>query len=422
MDQVSVLYLALLFPFLLLSAFFSSAEAAFLSLRKVRIRHLVESNARGAERVARMTDQPERALPTILLGNNLVNTAFAALSTVIMVALLGEGRGVIAATVASTFVLLVLGETLPKTVAIRHSEPIFFFYARALQWFELLLLPLTAALQLLNRVLVSPLGRNPRALFTEEEIKVAISIGMEAGAVEEEEAEMLEKVFRFGDRQVREVMTPRTEIVWLESGATLKDFLAIYQDHYYTRFPVFEEDMENVMGFLSVKDVVTAMARGEVSDESPVTRFLRQVEFVPDTKLVGPLFREMQKVGNQMVMAVDEFGGIAGLVTLKQLIEEIVGPVGEEGMEPEMEYEAIDANTYHIDGGMQIEEANEELALGLPEGDYETVAGFILEALGHIPIEGEHLRHDGLSLVVTHVRGMRVEKVMVTREQPAQPG
>ncbi len=422
MDQVSVLYLTLLLPFLLLSAFFSSAEAAFLSLRKVRIRHLVESNARGAERVARMADQPERVLPTILLGNNLVNTAFAALATVIMVALLGDGRGVIAATVASTIVLLVLGETLPKTVAIRHSESIFFFYARALQWFELLLLPLIAALQLLNRVLVSPLGHNPRVLFTEEEIKVAISIGMEAGVVEEEEAEMLEKVFRFGDRQVREVMTPRTGIVWLESGATLKDFLAIYQDHYHTRFPVFEEDMENVMGILSVKDVVTAMARGEVSDESPVTRLLRHVEFVPDTKLVGPLFREMQKVGNQMVMAVDEFGGIAGLVTLRQLIEEIVGPVGEEGMEPEMEYEAIDANTYHIDGGMQIEEANEELALGLPEGDYETVAGFILEALGHIPTEGEHLRHDGLSLVVTHVRGMRVEKVMVTREQPAQPG
>ncbi len=420
MDQVSAIYLILLVPSLLLSAFFSSSEAALLSLRKVRMRHLVESGAHGAERVAEMVDQPAKVLPTILLGNNLVNTAFAALATVIAVTLVGEGRGVVAATVISTIALLVLGETLPKTVAIRHSETLFFLYARLLKWVEFLLWPLVAPLQLVNRLLASRLGSDPRALFTEEEIKTAISIGMEAGAVEEEEAEMLEKVFRFGDRQVREIMTPRTEVVWLEAGIALRDFLDIYKDHSHTRFPVFQDHMENVIGVLSVKDVVTAMARGDVSDASPVTELLRPVEFVPDTKAVGPLFREMQKVGSQLTMAVDEFGGIAGLVTLKQLMEEVVGPVGEEGMEPEMEYETIDENTYHIDGGMQIDEANEELDLGLPTGDYETVAGFILEALGHIPTEGEHLHHNGLRLVVTHVRGMRIEKVMVTRGQAAQ--
>ena len=284
----------------------------------------------------------------------------------------------------------------------------------------MLLWPLVAPLKLINRLLASRLGSDPRALFTEEEIKAAISIGMEAGAVEEEEAEMLEKVFRFGDRQVREIMTPRTEVVWLEAGTVLRDFLTMYRDHSHTRFPVFEEHMENVTGVLSVKDVVTAMARGDLSESSPVTALLRPVDFAPDTKAVGPLFREMQKVGSQLTMIVDEFGGIAGLVTLTQLMEEVVGPVGEEGMEPEMEYETIDENTYHIDGGMQIDEANEELDLGLPTGDYETVAGFILESLGHIPAEGEHLHHNNLRLLVTHVRGMRVEKVMVSRGNPNQ--
>ena len=420
MDQVSTIYLILLVPSLLLSAFFSSSEAALLSLRKVRIRGLVESGAHGAERVAGMVDQPAKVLPTILLGNNLVNTSFAALATVITVTLMGEGRGVITATIVSTVVLLVLGETLPKTIAIRHSEPIFFFYSRILRWVEVLLWPLVAPLKLINRLLASRLGSDPRALFTEEEIKAAISIGMEAGAVEEEEAEMLEKVFRFGDRQVREIMTPRTEVVWLEAGTVLRDFLTMYRDHSHTRFPVFEEHMENVTGVLSVKDVVTAMARGDLSESSPVTALLRPVDFAPDTKAVGPLFREMQKVGSQLTMIVDEFGGIAGLVTLTQLMEEVVGPVGEEGMEPEMEYETIDENTFHIDGGMQIDEANEELDLGLPTGDYETVAGFILEALGHIPAEGEHLHHNSLRLLVTHVRGMRVEKVMVTKGNPNQ--
>ena len=422
MDQVSTLYLALLVPSLLLSAFFSSSEAAFLSLRKVRIRRLEEEGAPGAERVARMVDNPAKVLPTILLGNNLVNTAFAALATVIMVALIGEGRGVLVATAVSTIALLVLGETLPKTVAIRHAERLFFLYARPLQWIEMLLLPLAATLQLVNRFLAARLGSDPRALFTEEEIKTAISIGMEEGAVEEEEAEMLENVFRFGDRQVREVMTPRTEIVQLESGATLRQFLSIYRDHSHTRFPVFEGDMENVVGILPVKDVVMALAREDVTDDTPVTGLLRPVVFVPETKLVGQLFREMRGAGNQMVMAVDEYGGIAGLVTLKRLIEEIVGPVGEEGRQPEVEYEAIDDNTYHVDGGMQIDEANEELRLGLPRGDYNTVAGFILEALGRIPVEGDHFHHDGLRLEVTHVRGMRIEKVMVTREQAAGEG
>ena len=422
MDQAITLYLILLFPCLLLSAFFSGSEAAFLSLQKLRIRHLVERRVVGAERVARMVEHPERLLPTVLLGNNLANTAMAALATVIAVSFLGEGRGVIVATASVTVVLLVLGETAPKTIAIRHSERVAFFSARFLEWMERLFFPLVALLRWISQRMALLFGGDTRALVTEEEIKVAISMGLEAGAVEEQEAKMLENVFRFGDRQLREVMTPRTELIWVEIGTTLKEFLAIYKEHSHTRFPVYEDQVENVMGALSVKDVVAAIARGEVSDDEPITGLLRPVDFVPDTKLVATLFREMPKVGSQIAMAVNEFGGIAGLVTLKQLIEEIVGPVGEEGMQPEVEYETIDENTFHIDGGMRIEEANEELDLDLPKGDYETVAGFVLEALGHIPTEGEQFRHNGLRLVVTQVRGMRIERVMVTRGNPTPGG
>ena len=415
MDQLNSVYVAFLIVCLLLSAFFSGSEAAFLSLRKVRVRRLVDEKVPGAGRVARMTDQPEKILSTILLGNNLVNTAFAALATVIMVAVMGEGRGVLAATVGTTLVLLLLGETLPKTVAIRHSERVFIFSARVLEWFERLLLPVVVVLHWLSSQMARRFGTDARALFTEEEIKVAILMGQEAGAVEKGEAQMLEKVFRFGDSQLREVMTPRTEIVWVETGTRLKAFLDIYRVNSHTRFPLFEDQVDNVVGVLSVKDVVLAMARDEVSEDDPVTQFLRPVYFVPDTKPVGTLFREMQIDGGQMAMAVDEFGGIAGLVTLKQLMEEIVGPVGEEGEQPQPEYEAVDENTFHIDGGMQIEEANEELGLSLPEGDYETVAGFILETLEHIPAQGEFFWHKGMRVMVTEVKGVKIEKVMITR-------
>ena len=421
MDQASMLYFILLLPCLLLSVFFSSSEAAFLSLRKVRIRHLVESRIAGAKRVAQMVDQPEKVLPTILLGNNLVNTAFAALTTVIMISLMGEGRGIIVATVASTVTLLVLGETLPKTVAIRYAEPLFFFSARVLEWLDRLLFPLVALLQWVNRMLLRRLGSDPRALFTEEEIKVAVSIGMEAGAVEEEEARLLENVFRFGDRQLREVMTPRTEIIALERGVTLETFLGVYQEHSHTRFPIFDGTVDNVIGTLSVKDVVRAMTAGEIGPEDDVTDVLREAYFVPETKFVGQLFHELRQSGYQVVMVADEFGGLAGLVTLKQMVEEIVGRVSEEGVQESEEYQAIDINTFRADAGMRVDEANAQLALDIPEGEYETLAGFLLTRFGHIPREGEYVHHNGFQLQVVEMRGVRIEQLRLTRVARPEP-
>lgn len=415
MDQIATIYLFLLLPCLLLSAFFSSSEAAFLSLRKVRIRQMTEDKIEGAARVGEMLEEPEKVLPTILLVNNLVNTAFAALCTLILVTLIGEGRGVIAATITSTLILLILGETLPKTIGIRYPESLFFFSAKVIKWIELILIPLVITLQWINTFISARLGADPRALFTEEEIKIAISIGRESGSVEEQEAQMLENVFRFGDKQLREVMTPRTELVWVESGTNLQEFFGIYQQYSHSRFPVYENDLENVLGILLVKDLMGAIADGSLINSDSVTGFLRPVDFIPETKTIGNLFREMQGVGNQISMAIDEFGGISGIVTLKQLTEEIVGPVGEDGQHPNMEYETVDENTFNVDGGMQIEEANEELNLSLPKGDYETVAGFILEHLGRFPVEGDYFNYIGLRIVVTEITGMRIDKIMVIK-------
>ena len=415
MDHISTIYLILLLPCLLLSAFFSSSEAAFLSLRRVRIRSMVENKISGAERVAKMIEEPERVLPTILLVNNLVNTAFAALFTVILIGLIGEGRGVLFATIISTVILLILGETLPKTIGIRYPEALFFFSSRIINGIEKLLFPIALTLQGINRIVAFCLGSDHRAYFSEDEVKTAISIGRESGSVEEQEAQMLENVFRFGDRQLKEIMTPRPELVLIESGTNLKQFFEIYKRYSHSRFPVYEENPENVLGILLLKDIMGAIAQGNISNSENITTLLRPVDFVPETKTVGTLFGEMQQVGNQIAIAVDEFGGISGIVTLKQLTEEIVGPVGEDGKLPEMEYEEIDDNIFSIDGGMQIEEANEELELDLPKGDYETVAGFILDNLGKIPVEGDHFVYKDIRLVVTQLTRMKIEKVTITK-------
>ncbi len=416
MDQSNTIYSVLLIISLVMSAFFSGSESAFLSLRKVRLRRLVDEGTAGAERVIRMADQPEKVLPTVLLANNLANTGFAALATVIMVGIVGEGRGVILATIASTIILLIFGETIPKTIALRHSERVFFFSSKVIEILEKLILPLILILQWTSNRITRRFGSESVALFTEEEIKAAISMGQEAGEVEEDEAELLQKVFRFGDMQLREMMTPRTEVVWVETGTTLGQFLEIYGSYSHTRFPVFHEQVDNVIGVLSVKDVLASITTSNLYSNGDITDLLRPVYFVPDTKPVGSLFREMQSKGGQMAMAVDEFGGIAGLVTIKQLMEELVGPVGEEERQPEPEYEILSENTFNIEGVMQIDQVNQELGLNLPEGDYETIAGFILEYLGHIPGQGEQFWHQDIGLTVTEVKGVKIEKVMIVTE------
>jgi CBS domain containing-hemolysin-like protein len=249
----------------------------------------------------------------------------------------------------------------------------------------------------------------------DEEIRTLIAAGAQTGTVEADEAALLEKVFRFGDRQMREIMTPRPEIIWIERGVTLSGFLAIYKDKSHTRFPVYDGSMENVVGILSVKDVLSGMSSGEWSPDDVVTDQLRDAFFVPETKSVSDTFQEMREGGHTVVLTFDEFGGIAGLATLKQLLEIIVGQVGEEGAAPEMAVTPLGGDNFRVDAGVAISEINEELALGLPEGDYQTLAGFMLDRLGRIPEAGEVVEYRDLRLTIKSMEGLRIEEVELER-------
>ena len=418
MPNEQTIYLAVIVACILLSAFFSSSESAFLSLQKTaRLTHLVSTGAKGAHRVSRMLDDPSRLLSTILLCNNLVNVAFTALVTIIAVSVLGnQQKGAIAATVVGTTILLILGEIIPKTLAVRHAERLAFTYARPLQIIEFLLLPLVSTLQWVSEFLsIGNAGPREETSITEEELRSLIDVGEAEGAFEPEEAEMLESVFRFGDRQVRDIMTPRNEIVCVEKGASLSHVLDMYSNHAHTRFPVFKETSDNLVGILSAKDMLKAMATRTMDYDDPVTDTIRDAYFIPETKRIAELFDELRKTGNQMAIAVDEYGGVAGLVTLKQLLEEIAGRIGEEGVQPEDEYEAIGENTFQVDGGMSIDETVNELGIVLPDGDFETIAGFVLNILGHIPRQGEQFDHVDLHFEVSRMNGLKIETVTITK-------
>ena len=418
MSGLETLYLVLLIVCFLLSAFFSSSETAFVSLQRIRVEHMVNNKVKGAERVARMIQRPEKFLSTVLLGNNFVNIAATALATFLAIRIWGEQWGILIATIGVTILLLVFCETTPKTIATQHAEKLSLIFARPIEILSWLLTPFVIVLSWIASGFTKMVGGTPapRSLVSDEEIRTMISVGHKEGTVEEAEAKMLHKVFDFGDRPASEAMVPRPEVVCIERGSKIADFLALYAESPLSRFPVFQENMDNVVGILSVKDVLMGLAKGTINNKSIIDELIRPAYFTPETKLINELFAEMQDRNYRMAVVVDEFGGTAGIVSLSRLVEEIVGPVGDELAAVEKEYEVINEHTFQIDGGMRIEETNEEMGLELPEGDYETVAGFVLHLLGHIPTQGEQLRYKGLKLVITKMRGLKIEEILLTKE------
>jgi putative hemolysin len=417
MTSIDAVYLALLFLCLLLSGFFSSCEVAFVSLQKLRVRHLAETEGGAAKQVAALAEQPERLLTTILLGNNLVNTAAAALATVVAASALAQGEAVIVATAGVTIMLLMFGEVFPKTMATRYGERMAMMYAPPMKVLIWVLSPIASVFVWVADKLARLAGAAPRsqALVSEAEIRTAVSVGASEGTLVESEAEMLERVFRFGDHRVVEVMTPRPDMHWVEKGTKLPEFLKVYAEHPHSRFPVYEETIDTVVGILWIKDVLMAQAKGLIDQSGTIDKLVRPAYFVPESKLIAELFAELQESRGQAAIVVDEFGGTAGLVTMERLLEEIVGEFGDELVKVRKPYETIGENSFQIEGGMRIDDVNEKLGLSLPGGEYETVAGFVLNLLGRIPREGEQLRYDDLKLVITEMKGVKIGKILITK-------
>ena len=423
MSGIELLYVILFIGCVLLSAFFCSSETAFFSVQRIKLQHMLLTEVKGARRVARMLERPEKFLSTVLLGTNLANTAASALATALAISVWPE-HGVLISTIGVTAVLLIFAETTPKTLANQHAENLSRLLVRPLEFFSWLFTPFVIALSWIAVGFTRLFGGTPLSKYiaSPEEIRAMITLGEKEGAVEEAEADLLHKVFDFGDRPVREVMVPRPDVVAIEQGARIADFLALYAESPLSRFPVYQENMDNVVGILSVKDVLMARAKDGFDKDSTIDELARPAYFAPESKRINDLFAEMRDNNFRMCVVVDEYGGTAGIVSLTRLVEEIVGPVGDELAGAEKDFEVINEYTFQVDGSMRIEEVNEEMELDLPEGDYETVAGFVLCLLGHIPKQNEQLRYRGLKLVITEMRGRKIEKILLTKEKPAGSG
>jgi len=423
MDGINSLFLVLFLISLAAAAFFCSAETAFIGMQRLRLKHLVHTNHPKAKIVAKILDKPEKFLATVLLCINFFETAVATLGTVMAVSLWKENLGVAIATIVITILTLIFAELIPKSLAARYGERIALVYARPIEIISTVLYPFVYVLNHIGIRFTRMAGDSTetRLTISEDEFRTAITVGEAEGVWEEEEAEMLHKAFEFADRPVSEVMQPRTEVTWLRQGTTLAGFLDIYKQYPFSRFPVYKGTTDNVVGVLSIKDVIMAQANKSLTLDSPIDELVRPVHFVPETKRLGELLAEMRDNNYHMVAVVDEYGGVAGIAALEQLTQEIMGVIGDELAVKEKDFVPIDAHTCEVDGGVRVEEANEELDLDLPTGDYETVAGFILSHLERIPKQGEHLKYKDLKITIAQMNGRKIEKIQITREKDAAP-
>lgn len=419
MSGTQAIYLLAFIVTLVLSAFFSSSEIAFINLQRVRLRYLKETGVPGADRVARILERPERFLSVVLTSISFTETVLVTTGSLLVVSFLGESLGTPVGIVAVAMVLLLFVKVIPKTLAARHAERLALAYATPIEVTSKIVSPVVAVLSLLIDRITRPVGGDTLkgTLLGKDELHMLISLGEESGAVDGRSASMLRRVVRFGDREVHEVMTPRTQVVWLRAGLTLADFQAIYVETPALRYPVYEENFDNVRGMISARDVHVGLAQGALLADSDLSSFIRPVYFVPRRKLVGHLFTEMQSKGFALAVVVSEYGGTSGTVSIEQLVEEIVGEVRDELAAPGERYRQVSEHAYQLDGAVPLAEANSKLGLDLPPGNYETIAGFALDVFGHVPEQGEVVRCQGWEVTAIEVSGQRIARVLVSREE-----
>ncbi len=419
------------------NGFFVALEFAIVAARRTRLETLEKQGKVVARLVLRMMDQTDLYIAAAQLGITLASLALGWVgeSTVAAVVypLLDLAVGGWMSRVAShaigttvsfaliTFLHIVLGEQVPKIVTIRDPEAVSLLVARPMEAFTIVFRPfiwvLDRATALVLRLFGVPEASEHRRAYSLEELKLLVEQSERQGLIPDQESEILSRVFEFGQRQVHEAMIPRPQVVGVPEDATLEELLGIFKQHRHARFPVYRGDLDHIVGIVSIKDVLARLA------DEPDARakslkdldIIRPVFAVPETLPIGDLFQEMRNRHIQMAVVIDEYGGTAGLVTLEELAEEILGRVTDEWVREEPDIRLVEPRTYEVNAQLRVDEINEELGLGIPENDlYETLAGFLLYDMGHVPVQGEKHKWNDIRFEVAAMKGPKIERVKIT--------
>ncbi|MDH4101291.1 MAG: hemolysin family protein [Nitrospirota bacterium] len=410
--------LIILFLCIIGVAFFSSSEAALISANRIRIRHLAEKGFVGAQAVSRLVDQHDRLFGTILLTENLLIILASSLGTALAMQFLGE-EGVLVATLVMTVLIVAFGEITPKTFAVQHSERIALIVARPMEIIMKVAYPLvwsfTRVTNLVIRLIGGGVKKNISPFVTEDEIKMMITIGEEEGSLKEEEKDLLHKVFEFGDTVASESMIPRTSIISIDKGSTIRDVLGLVEECGYSRFPVVDESIDNIVGVIHIKDILVALSKGEIAMESPLNGQVRGGYFIPENKRISELLTEMQKNKVQIAFVMDEYGGTSGLVTVEDLVEEIFGSIHDEFDIAHRDVEIVDEKTFVVSGQAELDEVKEQIGHDLESEDFNTIGGLIFGLFGRLPVAGEIMRYRDLRFEILEMDGRKIARVKITK-------
>ncbi|NLY42971.1 MAG: HlyC/CorC family transporter [Clostridiaceae bacterium] len=397
---------------LCLSAFFSASETALTSLSKIRIRHMVDEGIKGATLVNRLTENPSRLLGTILVGNNAVNIGASALATSLALHFFGSS-GIGIATLVTTILVLIFCEITPKYLAAQFSESIALKVAKPISIIITVLNPIVIIFTRISNIFIRIFGGTPdkaKPFITEEELKTIVSVGQEEGVLEVEETQMINNVFEFGDLHAKDVMTQRTDIVAISINASYNELVELIKEEQFSRIPIYNETIDNIVGILYVKDLIPIE---DAQKDFNIKKYMREPFFTFEYQKITRLFKQMKKNRSHMAIVLDEYGGTAGIVTLEDLIEEIVGDIEDEYDENEDEIVVIKEGEYVVLGSTKIDVLNHLIGTKFYSEVFDSIGGFIIGELGRFPKQGEQLEYDGIKIVIEEINKNRIEKVKI---------
>lgn len=403
----------LLVVLLMLSAFFSMSETALMSVSKIRIRYMVDEGQKGAKLLQKLIENPSKLLGAILIGNNVVNIGASAIATSLATKIIGGESGVAIATGAMTVLVLIFGEITPKSVAKQNAEKVSLAICKPINLLVIILKPFVIIFTSISSLFIRILGGDPKEtepFITEEELKTMVDVSEEEGVLEDVEKEMIFNVFDFVDAQVKDVMIQRVDIIAIDKDATYEEVKDVIREEQFSRIPVYDDTIDNIVGILNVKDLIL---KDNIEENFNVLDYTREPFYTFEFKKIKEVLNEMKKSRNHLAIVLDEYGGTVGIITIEDLIEEIFGDIEDEYDEHTEMVEKIKEDEYVVDGSAKIDDIIELIGITVESSELDSVGGLIIEELGRIPEEQEVVEINNIKFIVEDVEKNRIKKIRI---------
>lgn len=412
MDSKYLGDLILLIILLMGSAFFSASETALMSLSKLRLKHMVEERQRGAENIERLLENPQKLLVAILVGNNVVNIWGSAIATALAIKLYSEG-GIGIATTVMTIVILIFGEITPKTLAVYHSEGISLKVAPIISMLVKILSPVVYIMTKITNFVVRLSGGSPsdkKPFITEDELKTIVDVSSKEGLLENEEKEMIYNIFEFGDLRIKDIMVQRQDISSVSVDSNYDEVIEEFKKEKFSRLPVYEDNIDNIVGIVYLKDFILL---DQSKEDFDLRKIMRQPNETFEFMKIADIYKDFQLNRVHMAVVLDEYGGVAGIVTMEDIVESIMGDIQDEYDEEEEDIQVIKEDEYLVLGETKLDDLNSMIGTNLESEDFDSVGGFVIGLIGRLPKKGEVVEYQGIKFVIESIDKNRIEKIRI---------